>query len=151
MLKPNFTLTLSPIRLGEFDMGGVLYHARYFHLLEECREAFFRHISHPYSELTKQGYHLPLTHSELNFKAPIRYGDTILAELQVEKIGKIRLKFTYELFIAREEKSNNRTSNPVHTASTLHAVILEQNGKFVPSPLPPDFTHALEKEVSTGV
>jgi YbgC/YbaW family acyl-CoA thioester hydrolase len=122
-----FTHTIYPIRLGEFDPGGVLYHARYFHLLEEIREAFL--ISHqlPYSEITKEGYHLPITHSEQEFLFPIRYGETITGYLAIPQVRKTRIYLYYEL---------HNEMSCVHRASTTLACVKQDNTSFSPSRLP---------------
>lgn len=112
----TYKTPLNHIRLGEFDLGGVLYHANYFHLLEEIRESFLRSIDLPYSELANIGIHLAVINSELNFHKPIRYGDQLDAEMIVDLIGKTRLKFTYII--------NNTTENSkIFSGSTTHTAV----------------------------
>ncbi len=112
----TYKTPLNHIRLGEFDLGGVLYHANYFHLLEEIREGFLRSIDLPYSELAKIGIHLAIINSELNFHKPISYGDLLDAEMIVDMIGKTRLKFTYNI--------NKTTENSkIFSGSTTHTVV----------------------------
>ncbi|HMO17901.1 MAG TPA: thioesterase family protein [Oligoflexia bacterium] len=145
MTNNKFTVKLAPIRLGEFDMGGVLYHARYFHLLEECRESFFRSISYPYEKLTKEGFHMPLIKSELNFNAPIRYGDGITGQISLEAISKLKLRFIYELFIDPYSES----SKPVHRASTTHTFVVAKGDKLTSSRPPDLFYTALKPYMSS--
>ena len=49
--KQAFTHQIDAPRLGEFDLGGVLYHANYFSLFEATREAFLRAHGMPYTQL----------------------------------------------------------------------------------------------------
>ena len=42
--KNAFRLSAIEPRLGEFDLGGVLYHARYFHIYEDARERLLKEI-----------------------------------------------------------------------------------------------------------
>jgi YbgC/YbaW family acyl-CoA thioester hydrolase len=135
----TYKTPLNHIRLGEFDLGGVLYHANYFHLLEEIRESFLRSIDLPYSELANIGTHLTVINSELNFHKPIRYGDQLDAEMIVDMIGKTRLKFTYII--------NNSTENSkIFSGSTTHtAVVIDSETKsFKVSKVPEELESKLK-------
>ncbi len=130
-MKPEkefiFSHALYPVRLGEFDAGGVLYHARYFHLLEETREAFLRSFNLPYSELMQEGIHLPLTHSEQKFISPVKYGMDITARLSVESLTKVRCTLFYEL---------SHGSKVLHLARTTLACVKLHESKLKPAPFP---------------
>lgn len=125
----SFVHTLAPIRLGEFDIGSVLYHGRYFNLLEETREAFLREIETPYPELVDKGMHLTLTESRQRFLAPIRYGEEITARLTFTDVRRTSFVARYELYGPAELV--------VHQAETRHACIkLQPNGAFKVVALP---------------
>lgn len=114
-MRWHFSKPLNRIRLGEFDIGGVLYHARYFHLLEELREEYFISIGQPYSELVKQGLHLPLSEAKIKYIKPIRYGDPVIGHLKVELIGQTRILCTQEL---------QGLENTIYSkAETTHALV----------------------------
>ena len=107
----------SPIRLGEFDLGGVLYHARYFHLLEDAREAFLRAHDLPYSYFIEHGQHLAIVEAHQSFDAPIRYGDEIEIDLWFSELRRSSLKVCYSLFIPA------RGESAIHNAWTRHALV----------------------------
>ncbi len=132
--KNSYQKELSPIRLGEFDAGGVLYHARYYHLLEELRESFLRDNNYPYSQFVNEGYHLPLICAEQKFIAPIYYGKRVIGSLKVSDLSKIRLTFKYELF------SDDKL---VHTSSTTHVLVKLVNEKLKTVKLPEKFFEIL--------
>ncbi len=111
----HFSKELNRIRLGEFDMGGVLYHARYFHLLEELREEYFIHSGQAYQSLVERGLHLPLVDAKIKYIKPIRYGDTVIGHLKLELIGQTRILCTQEL-----QAPDNTTYSK---AETTHALV----------------------------
>lgn len=86
------------IRLGEFDMGGVLYHAHYFHLFETARESFLRDHGLPYAEIVARERHLPLVESHQNFFAPIFYGQAIDVRLWIRQITRSSFTVVYRLY-----------------------------------------------------
>lgn len=93
----HFSKELSRIRFGDFDSGGVLHHSRYFNILEELREEYFRSIGQPYEDIVKDGYHLPLSDAKIKFIKPIRYGELVIGRLRVEIIGQTRILCVQEL------------------------------------------------------
>lgn len=133
--RTSFIHQIHPIRLGEFDLGGVLYHARYFHILEEIREAFLVKSGLPYSELISQSYHLPLTRSSQEFLAPIRYGDSLIGVMKVEELRKVKVKLAYEIHHHINESISPQepeitSKKPIHRAVTIHACVKESNCTF---------------------
>ncbi len=134
-----FVCRLAPIRLGEFDLGGVLYHGRYFNLLEEGREAFLRSIGLPYYELVRAGCHLAVTESRQVFQSPIRYGDELELELSFSEVRRTAFQADYCLFnLAAPDK-------PVHRAQTKHVFIrLKEGGDFKVEALPEKLLEGLK-------
>jgi acyl-CoA thioester hydrolase len=111
----HFSKELSKIRFGEFDSGGVLHHSRYFNILEELREEYFRSINQPYELIVKDGFHLPLSDAKIKFIKPIRYGAPVIGHLRMEIIGQTRILCIQEL------------QDPVNTiysrAETTHVLV----------------------------
>lgn len=126
MIRP-FKHRCSPIRLGEFDLGGVLYHARYFHLYEEAREAFLIANHLPYSQFIAQGQHLAIVESHQSFSGPVRYGDELEIDLWFSELKRSSLKVCYSLSIAPAPTA------PIHTAWTRHALVQSGANGFRPT------------------
>ena len=101
-------------------MGGVLYHGRYFHLLEELRENFFRSIGQPYVDLTKQGIHLAVLESSQKFRSPIYYGDEVDGRIWFSDLRRTSFVANYQLILPV------KSADPVHLAETKHACIAVQ-------------------------
>ena len=72
-----FRHDLSLSIVGAFDLGGVLYHARYLELLEETRAAFLETHLCSYRSLMDAGYHIVVTQTAQRFLAPIQYGQPV--------------------------------------------------------------------------
>jgi len=95
-------------------MGGVLYHANYFHLYEELREAFFYSVNYPYSRLVDEHRHLAIVETHQRFIRPIHYGQTVHATLMSSAIKKSSFILNYSFSL------NKKT---IHTAQTRHALV----------------------------
>lgn len=133
------TLTVCPleITIGEFDLGGVLYHANYFHIFEYLRERFLKHIGFPYAELVKNGFHLAVTQSNARYLQPIRYGESISASMWISNLKRTQVTFDYRLICLDSDRLANESS-------TSHALVHVQNNSFRIRSFEPDFLKALE-------
>jgi acyl-CoA thioester hydrolase len=126
-----FTHEIANLRLGLFDLGGVLYHANYFALLEEAREAFLAAKDLPYHTLASNNQHLAIVESVQKFIKPIRYGDAVKIYLTTSQISKISFSFNYEIFLWK-----NEIETLAHKASTKMVFVEEKNGELKPTILP---------------
>lgn len=135
-----FSFPLSNLRLGEFDIGGVLYHASYFHIFEMAREALYKHLELPYADMVNSGAHLAVTESHMNFLAPIAYGVELEVYLWVESLKRASLEFHYEIF-----NSELAPVGVLHQAWTKHAFVQEEGGTFTVTALPEELIQAFRQ------
>ena len=98
-------------------MGGVLYHARYFHLFEDAREAFLTAHGLPYSSFVEQGQHLAIVEVHQSFDGPIRYGDEVEIDLWFTELRRSSLKVCYSVQLPA------KSPMPIHQAWTRHALV----------------------------
>lgn len=131
-------ITLDSIPLEKFDIGGVLYHANYFHLYEQAREAFLEHVGVPYSQLVKEQKHFAVVESHMDFKQAINYGDVIELSLWADDIKKASITFHYQL---------HRGEELVHQGWTKHAFISVKSGKLEVKSIPQKLLKEFEKLV----
>lgn len=124
------------LRLGEFDLGGVLYHANYFHLYEMAREEFLRHSGTPYAELVKNGQHLAVVESQQKFLKPIFYGMPLQIELTACSVKRASISFQYRIF---------SKDVLLHKAITIHAFIELKGTTFASTRLPDLIVEACNK------
>ena len=113
-----YTLKIDNLRLGEFDLGGVLYHANYFHLYEMAREGLLREGKLPYSQLVENSQHLAIVESHQTFPSPILYGQPLEVLLTTSDLKRSSVVFSYEIKIG---------GKTVHTAWTKN-VFIENTG-----------------------
>ncbi|MCC6955128.1 MAG: acyl-CoA thioesterase [Deltaproteobacteria bacterium] len=122
-----FVHRIDNIRFGEFDLGGVLYHANYFHLYEEAREAFLRSIGHPYSKIMDDRAHLAIAEAHQEFLRPVRFGTGFSISLSTAELKRSSFRFVYEFSTADQ---------PLHRAWTRMVYVQDDATGFRPTALP---------------
>jgi len=93
-----FTARL-PVRFADIDWARVVYFARYFDFAHRCFEDFFNeHAKLPYAAvLAERKLGFPIVHSEGEFFAPLRLGDTARVVMEVTRLSKrsVTSRFTF--------------------------------------------------------
>jgi 4-hydroxybenzoyl-CoA thioesterase len=85
-----------PVRFGDVDHAGIVYYPRYFIYFHEAFEDFFNDNGHPYAEvLGARRIGFPTVHIETDYRAPLRYGDSLDVELTVTRVGNKSATFRY--------------------------------------------------------
>lgn len=130
----TFKFTAPPLNLGMFDLGGVLYHANYFQVYEQTREACLLSKGIKYSDLANKQTHFALTESSQKFIKPVFYGEEVTVSLTCSKLGKSSFELSYELF----------TDKLVNKAVTKHACVSSRGGELKLSKLPEDVYDCLK-------
>lgn len=116
------------------DCGGVVYYANYLKYLEEGRSEFFLENGVSLKDLSEQGIYFVVAHTELDYKSPARYQETIEVSTAVKRIGRCSLDFSQD--IARQGACL------VQAKTTLVCV----SKGFKPIPLP----EGVRKKLSNG-
>lgn len=91
-----FELELS-VRDYECDLQGIVNNANYQHYLEHARHQFLLTHGLDFAELTRRGILLIVTRIELDYKSPLRPGDSFLVTLQLERVSRIRFLFNQSI------------------------------------------------------
>ena len=83
-----FTTTIL-VRFGDLDAAGIAYYPNLVNFLHESFEDFFvGHVGRPYPEVYAEGLGFPTVKLEVEFEAPVRYGDHVVMRLFVERVGR---------------------------------------------------------------
>ena len=131
---------INSLRLGEFDIGGVLYHANYFHVFEEAREGFLAAQGTPYSAFIAQNSHLAVVESYQSFDKPVLYGEPLNVYLWTSERRRTTVVFNYEVAALTPHPSGKSSAKmeetTVHTAWTRMVYVLGDNGQFKATRLP---------------
>lgn len=79
-----------PVRFADIDWARVVYFARYFDLAHRTFEDFFNeHAKLPYGEvLTARSLGFPIVHSDADFFAPLRLGDTARVVMEIAALSR---------------------------------------------------------------
>ena len=73
------------------DHAGVMWHGSYLNFLEEARIDALNKVGISYSELSKQGFEIPVVSSKIKYKISFLHGENFLLMSQFKLENKIRL------------------------------------------------------------
>ena len=74
-----------PVRWSDVDAAGIVYFPRFLEYCHDAIEALFGELDGGYAHLTmKRKIGVPSVHLEVNFKAPLRYGDVCRVRVTVD-------------------------------------------------------------------
>ena len=116
------------------DPAGIVFYPRYFEMMNDCVEAFFDEIGHPFETLHQSGA-VPTAQIEAKFTAPSRHGDQLAIDLSVVRVGRSSLGID---FTARAE---------AETRFEASAVLVHVGGDGRPVPWPTDLKASLMREM----
>ena len=122
--QTGFLFRTTP-QLCEFDLGGVLYHANYFHVYEQAREALLQTGGTPYPELVANSQHLAIVESHQEFVKPVRYGDQLLVQLWITELKRATCIVNYRFLVEQDAKTE-----VYHRAWTKHVFVQNQPTGF---------------------
>ncbi|GGO77863.1 thioesterase [Marinobacterium nitratireducens] len=91
-MKQPFRIELQ-VRDYELDMQGIVNNGVYFNYLEHARHEYLLAKGVDFAALTRDGIHLVVVRSELDYKASLKSGDRFAVEVTTERLGKVRFGF----------------------------------------------------------
>lgn len=126
-----------PIRFDEVDPAAIVFFARYANFAHEAVESFFKDLEDGgYAGLIqKRRVGLPIVHLEADFRAPLRYGDTLRVETRCEKLGTSSANLAHDI----QDAASGTLAATVRLV--VVAVMLDT---FRPCPIPADVRKQLE-------
>lgn len=86
------------VRFNEVDSLRIVWHGHYVKYLEEAREAFGQKYEMGYLDIEKHGYASPIVKVDIDYKQQLRYGDTVIAEVEYVDTAAAKLVFVYSLY-----------------------------------------------------
>ncbi len=101
------------VRYAETDQMGVVYHANYVIWLEIGRTQLIKDLGFSYAGLEQDGYLSPVTNVNVNYKTPVKYGETVVIRTWIEKHSKLRTTYGYEILHEDGTVASNATSEHV--------------------------------------
>jgi acyl-CoA thioester hydrolase len=92
------------VRDYELDMQGIVNNGVYFNYLEHARHEYLLAKGVDFAALTRDGIHLVVIRSELDYKAPLKSGDRFMVEVTTERLGKVRFGFRQRVIRLADDK-----------------------------------------------
>lgn len=97
-MRTNFShVTTLRVRYGETDQMGYCYYGNYAQYFEVGRVEALRELGMSYKSLEERGIMLPVSHFEVNYKAPALYDDPLEITTHVTELRGPRLVFHYTI------------------------------------------------------
>lgn len=75
------------------DAGGIVYYGQYLCFLEEARTEFLEKRGLSVELFTQRGFLFVVRQCNVSYRSPARYGDTVLCEAKLKKMGASQLVF----------------------------------------------------------
>lgn len=111
------------------DCGGVVYYANYLKYFERARTHYLKDRGISVRELLQDGTQFMVTHAEVHYRSPARYGNVLVIETHVTDRSKATLTFSHTI----RERTSRRIV--VQGSATLAAVNLDGKLRRLPQPL----------------
>ncbi|MDB4285716.1 acyl-CoA thioesterase [bacterium] len=100
-----FTETEVRVRFGEVDSMGIVWHGNYANYLEDGRDHFGDEYNFNLVKIfERHGFLTPIVNMNLDYKLPLKYGDTLRIETRFVDCDAARIQFEYKLFRAEDNK-----------------------------------------------
>ncbi len=129
-----------PVHLYETDLMGVVHHSNYIRYMEEARFAWLRAENLIYLHGIEQNCVFAVLDIQINFKSPLRWGDSFEVELRVSQN---RSRFQFEAIIKSLSVENLIVSQGV-------VVLACVNNKMQPIKPPRELLTFFDREALHG-
>jgi acyl-CoA thioester hydrolase len=103
------------------DCGGVVYYANYLRYMERARTEYLASRGYSVKKLMDEGTIFMVLRSEIDYKSPARYGDTIEIETWVSDASRVTMVFNHVM--------RGKTSRRVFVECNAKIVYVDANGK----------------------
>ena len=128
-----------PVRFAEIDAARMVFFARFCDYCHEAIESLFERAEGGYARLTMvRDIGIPTVHIEFDFAKPLRFGDTVVVELEVLRIGDRSISFRHTL----RRKSDNAVC-----AVARHVVVTASMSATEPTRIPDDLRRILTEHL----
>ncbi len=136
-MKAADRLTLPfEVRDYECDLQGIVNNAVYQHYLEHARHQFLKRHGFDFARLTKTGVHLVVVRAEIDYKAPLRSGDTFVIESRLERVSPVRFAFLQDIY-----RGNGAKRTLILSANIICAAMNEAGRPMLAKVLEPLLAH----------
>lgn len=136
---PAFSTSIL-VRFSDLDPAGIAYYPNLVNFLHVAFEDFFAgFVGRPYPEVFREGLGFPTAKVEMEYLAPVHYGDHVNVGVVVEHLGRTSVRFRYE---------GSVLGRPVFVARNT-AVVVDLRD-FRPIPIPHPLRERLQDALESG-
>lgn len=96
MTQNPFTLEMT-VRDYECDMQGIVNNAVYQNYMEHARHEFLLSKGLSFEELTSRGVIVVVIRAELDYKQPLRSGDSFVVSVAARQLSRLKLVFDQQI------------------------------------------------------
>lgn len=82
---------------ADTDQMGVVYYGNYLTLFERARNELMRLSGYSYRECEAEGWALPVTHAQVNYRRPAKYDDLLEVTAYVQNQKGVRIEIACEV------------------------------------------------------
>jgi len=133
----EFSITRT-VEFAETDMAGIMHFSNYFRWMEACESAFYRSINLPLiSFVPGQVVGWPRVNATCDFRAPLRFNDTVEVRLFVKDIRTRAIVLGFQF----RKITKGKADPELCAQGEITAVCVTNDGKggMVAAPLPEAF------------
>jgi acyl-CoA thioester hydrolase len=117
------------------DAGGIVYYGQYLCYLEEARTEFLENRGLSVELFKERGFLYVVRQCNVSYRSPARYGDRILCDAKLKKMGASQLIF--------EQTINDKKDGRLMVEAEVSLVCL--NMDFKPTVIPDDLRERLSQ------
>ncbi len=135
----SFALPITP-RYAEVDQQGVVFNGHYLTWFDEACTGFLDHLGVTYPGLIASGYDIQVVHSEIDFKGPVRWRDSIHVEVGCERIGSTSFTLSFDVL---RSKSGDPAAEQQSAVRGHNIYVVVSTDDWAKRPIPPVLREAL--------
>ncbi|MBP7795654.1 MAG: acyl-CoA thioesterase [Elusimicrobiales bacterium] len=120
-------ITKKQIYYYDTDAEGVVYYGNYMRFLEVARTKFVEDLGFNLKKLADDGFLFAIRKQEIDYKAPVFYGETIEIRTRVDEISPYRMRFYYEIYNSKGQKTTIARTDMVSVNRSFHLSEMSEN------------------------
>ncbi len=115
----------------ECDIQGILNNSVYQNYFEHTRHLYLKSTGQDFAKLHLQGVDPVVYRAEIDYKYPLRSGDSCISVLKTEKQGNLKVIFYQELYKLPEKKISAKAKVTVVVLKDGKPIIPDEIIKFI--------------------
>jgi acyl-CoA thioester hydrolase len=135
----SFSLPIRP-RYAEVDQQGVVFNGHYLTWFDEACTGFLDHLDVTYPGLIASGYDIQVVHSEIDFKGPVRWRDSVRVEVGCERIGSSSFALGFNVL---RSKDGDPAADEQSAVRGHNVYVVVSTDDWAKRPIPPVLREAL--------